>query len=157
MVRRRAANVVGDTIDVNTGSSLYSRIGTTQNSTPCLRMSAGSTESIRRASQRCCTSACSRRVPNGRVERISCAVATVPSATTSISVLSVITDVPWRMMERLSATIALDDCARESHGLLRACLLDWSLEEDVFRRELTDETSVLEAGATTGASAAQEP
>ena len=40
MVRRRAANVVGDTSDVNTGSSLYSRIGTTHMSMPCLRMSA---------------------------------------------------------------------------------------------------------------------
>jgi hypothetical protein len=34
MVRRRAANVVGATSDVKTGSSLYSRIGTTQKLTP---------------------------------------------------------------------------------------------------------------------------
>ena len=52
-MRRRAANVVGEKSDVNTGSSLYSRLGTTQNSTLCLRISAGSTVSMRRFSQRC--------------------------------------------------------------------------------------------------------
>jgi hypothetical protein len=72
-VRRRAAKVVGATIDENTGSSLYSRIGTTQSSTPCLRMSAGSTESIRRWSHDWRSAACSRRVPKGR----SCARAAV--------------------------------------------------------------------------------
>ena len=58
MVRRRAANVVGDTNEENTGSSLYSRIGTTHRSIWYLRMSDGSTLSIRRASHLCCSSAC---------------------------------------------------------------------------------------------------
>ena len=35
MVRRRAANVVGDTSALKTGSSLYSRMGITHISTPC--------------------------------------------------------------------------------------------------------------------------
>jgi hypothetical protein len=65
-VRRRAANVVGETIDENTGSSLYSRIGTTHMSTLCLRISAGSTVVMRSSSQRCCRVAWSRNVPNGR-------------------------------------------------------------------------------------------
>jgi hypothetical protein len=41
-VRRRAAKVSGETIEVNTGSSLYSRIGTTHMSMPYWRISAGS-------------------------------------------------------------------------------------------------------------------
>ena len=65
MVRRRAANVVGDTIELKTGSSLYSRIGMTHMSTPYFRISAGRTVSSRFASQACWVSACSRRVPNG--------------------------------------------------------------------------------------------
>ena len=47
MVRRRAANVSGAVIDENTGSSLYSRIGTTHRSMPCLRISAGRNVSSR--------------------------------------------------------------------------------------------------------------
>src|SRR4051812_3694434 len=66
MVLRRAANVVGDTMAVKTGSSLYSRIGTTHMSTEYLRMIAGRTVVMRDASHRCCVSAWSRRVPNGR-------------------------------------------------------------------------------------------
>src|SRR5688500_16314529 len=66
MVLRRAAKVVGETIDVNTGSSLYSRIGTTHMSTLYFRITAGRTVLMRETSQRCCTSACSRSVPNGR-------------------------------------------------------------------------------------------
>src|SRR5688500_4021029 len=66
MVRRRAAKVVGETMDVKTGSSLYSRIGITHMSTAYFRMTAGRTVDMRAASQRCCVSACSRSVPNGR-------------------------------------------------------------------------------------------
>ena len=40
----RAAIVVGETIDRNTGSSLYSRIGSIHIATPCSRMSAGTYE-----------------------------------------------------------------------------------------------------------------
>ena len=39
MVRRRAKKVSGAVIDENTGSSLYSRIGTTHMSIPCFRIS----------------------------------------------------------------------------------------------------------------------
>src|SRR6185436_20780424 len=66
MVRRRAANVSGAVIDENTGSSLYSRIGTTQRSKPCLRISAGRNVSSRFLSHACCIAACSRSVPKGR-------------------------------------------------------------------------------------------
>src|SRR5687768_8818984 len=66
MVLRRAAKVVGDTMDVNTGSSLYSRIGITHISTAYFRMTAGSTVAMRAASQRCCVTAWSRRGPKGR-------------------------------------------------------------------------------------------
>src|SRR5581483_9453547 len=66
MVRRRAANVSADAIDEKTGSSLYSRIGTTHMSTLCLRISAGRNVSRRCFSHACCCAACSRSVPNGR-------------------------------------------------------------------------------------------
>ena len=50
----------------NTGSSAYSRIGTTQRSMPCLRINAGRNVSRRLRSHSCCSAACSRSVPNGR-------------------------------------------------------------------------------------------
>ena len=59
--------VSGDTIAGKTGSSLYSRIGTTHMSMPCLRMRAGRTVSSRFFNHSCCMAACSRKVPNGRV------------------------------------------------------------------------------------------
>src|SRR5262249_37669484 len=59
-------NVVGDTNAENTGSSLYSRIGTTHMSMSYLRMRPGRTLSSRSCSQCCWRVACSRRVPNGR-------------------------------------------------------------------------------------------
>ena len=61
--------VSGAVIALNTGSSAYSRIGTTHMSMPCLRISAGRKVSSRSRSQRCCIAASSRWVPNGRTGR----------------------------------------------------------------------------------------
>lgn len=66
MVRRRAANDVGDTSALKTGSSLYSRMGMTHMSTPYWRMSWGRAFSTRSASHACWRFACSRRGPKGR-------------------------------------------------------------------------------------------
>src|SRR2546422_7732814 len=67
MGRRRAKNEVAETSDQNTGSSLYSRIGTTHMATRYWRISRGSTESSRYRNHSCWTAACSRSVPSGRV------------------------------------------------------------------------------------------
>ena len=57
LVSARANYISGAVIDENTGSSLYSRIGTTHMSMPCLRSSAGRNVSRRCFSHACCITA----------------------------------------------------------------------------------------------------
>src|SRR3954447_14366562 len=60
MDRRRAAKVVGDVREKNTGSSAYSRMERIHISTPCSRITFGSTEERRLSSHTCCSLAWSR-------------------------------------------------------------------------------------------------
>ena len=57
MDRRRAANVVGEANEKKTGSSAYSRMERIHISTPCSRITFGSTSERRFTSHACCSRA----------------------------------------------------------------------------------------------------